>query len=610
MAQFLRRQVAVKETAGVQRDQWPVVIPLSQISIDLLAVSWKSLSLLDATGDPVPFQVDRFGHNGFGRTDELVFQVDLHPNEEKVLTLSYFPQGHELLTTGGSDLAVRREGERVFIENGLFLWELSEAENAEVRIKTADGPSPSWNARTFTLGGATRGDAHTVDRRHRVRIPGGHILTTGGVRSMVDVDYDDVHFGASNDVRRRLIIYSGLPFVEKISTSMLGEDRIMMATLVGKFGSRSLAHMTTCGATGITTLTYPRRIPVKAGPARLNPLGACNRLSSSPTQQLGCIEGFTWGAVWNPHTGVGKAEIARSADVTGFLARWEPDPRHPDNDDGPATDRVLGDFEFVCTSQRTFHHFQVFLDLQRTGEVAPYLDHLTRAIANPVSVHMGIEALCDTEGPLSLAPPQILCDLTGGEGEFDVALPLGKAPEALALTATGDVADHLNLPDTTGPLSGGDRCDITVHDRQTVPAGVTTGAINLTVNGQHTLSVPITLLKSERPPRGDIVYGPILPTGLDPIQFQIHASADTWLDRVEIIWQREGEDRFVDEHVIGPHLHEADTVFEIPAQRPGTRIRCTINVSDIHGRIAGLVVPLDVLDATLDCPSVAYVDQE
>ena len=600
MAQHYRRQITVQETAGLARHRWPVVITLDEITPDVNAVNWRSISLTDTGGQAVPFQVDRFRRTGYSPDDEITFQVNIDANERKTFLLAYDSFGPEVLATTDTDLSVSRDGDRLIIENRYFLWELTDGEDAEVRVKTDNGPGPSWGARTMTLAQRPQcGRQH----RPRTRLAGCEVETAGPVRAIVDLHYDDVHFDGNNDVLRRLIVYSDWPFVEKVSTSVLGEDHILMATLAGKLGPRALADMTYCGADRSYVINDPRRVPVVAMPVRSTLLGPPRRGGLAAPGNLGQIEGFTWGAVWSPETLLGKAEIARAEDVTDFICQWEPLA-------DPPLDRVLADFGFACGQRRTFQHFQVFLDLHQTPDAHAHLNRLTQSIARPLDVTVGIEALCDSDSPLAIAPSEIICDLTGGSGEFDVALPFGKTPGSLVLDVTGALVGHLDLPDTTGPFSPGDRCRIGMTDQDAIPAGVIAGTVELTINDQHALSVPVTLIKSEHPPHGDVLYGPVLPTGLDAIRFTIHASAETWLDRVEIAWQRDGEDRFTDEYIFGPKQTEAEATFEIPPQRPGCDIRCTVSISDIHGRIGGLALPLHVLDATLDCTPVTYAGEE
>ncbi len=605
MAQHYRRQITVQETAGLARHRWPVVITLDEIARDVNAVNWRSISLTDADGRAVPYQVDRFRRTGYSPDDEIAFQINIDANERKTLLLAYDSFGPEVLATTDTDLSVSRDGDRLIIENRYFLWELTDGENAEVRVKAADGPGPSWNARTVTLAGdgARLGECEGCGRA-RTRLATCEVMTAGPVRAIVDLHYDNAHCERNTDVLRRLIVCADWPFVEKVSTSVLGEDHIVMATLAGKLGPRALADMTYCGADRTYAVSYPRHVPRVAPVMRETPMGPPQRHGPDGAQHLGQVEGYTWGAIWNPDTGFGKAEIARADTVAGFTCRWEPAPTHS------ATDRALADFAFACGRDRTFQHFQVFLDLNQTPDIHAYLNRLTQSVAHPLNVTVGIEALADTDSPLAIAPSEIICDLTGGSGEFDVALPIGKTPGSLVLHATGDLPDYLDLPDTTGPFGPGDRCRIGIADRDATPAGVISGTVDLTINDKHGLSVPVTLIKSEHPPHGEVLYGPVLPTGLDPIRFEIHATAETWLERVEITWQRNGQDRFTDEYIFGPKQHEAEATFEIPPQRPGSDIRCTISISDVHGRVGGLALPLHVLDATLDCTPVTYVGED
>jgi|GEM_PF-6674044 len=619
MSQFHRRQIVLEETAGVERVRWPIVIRLAQIAKDIAAVNWTSLRLTDSAGQPLAVQVDRLsGHDGYDADDEIAFQVDLQPNEQRDVYVVYDEPASETLTTIESDLAVRHDNGRVIVENSRFLWELTDGEPAEVRIKTADGPSESWTARTYTQAGGGSAtapwDEHFQGRRRLVRVADCQVVAVGPVRAVIDLHYDDVHFESNNDVRRRLIVYSDSPLIEKVSTSVLGENTILLATLVGKLGELTLAEGTVCGLGRSLAITYPRSVAARPDRPRDHELGFYKSPWPAPRDLLGRIDGVTWGAVWNSDSKLGKGEIACADDVADFVFSWEQGAFHPGGSPAyhaahPATDRVLADFEFLCTANRTFRHYAVMLDLSADGDAGALMDRLTKAIANPISVTVDVEELCDDTSALIVAPSQIICDLSAGAHEFDVALPPDKAPDSMALSATGELDGLLELPDLTGPLVPGERCLINVHDPDAVPAGVHTGTVELTVNNQRTLSVPVTLLKADRPPHGEIRYGPVLPTALDAIRIDVRAHADTWLTHVALDWWCDGQ-RFTQTHTVPPHQSEAEASFEIPPQRPGEDVRYTITVGDVHGKTAGLHQTLTIVDAVLDCPPQVYADDD
>jgi len=269
MPHLIRRQVVVEETAGIDRSHCPICIKLSQLTHDPAAINWKSLTLTDADGQTVRFQFDRLSRqNVYALDDEIVFQIAMKANETRRLALTYGSQAVTMAAVGASDLTVTRQGGRVVVENARFIWELTDSERAEVRVKTAGGTSESFEARTFIRAGdgtpLAPWDDHAKGRRHLVRVAGCEVVAAGPIRATIDVYYDDVHFANNNDVVRRLVFYSGCPMMEKFTTSTLGEDRIVAATMIAKMGELSLAQSAWCGSDGSAAVNYPCVVPAEA----------------------------------------------------------------------------------------------------------------------------------------------------------------------------------------------------------------------------------------------------------------------------------------------------------------------------------------------------------
>lgn len=395
-------KIIIKDTTGIARQNWPVAIRLCDLTENISSINWEIVFLKDNHGNIIPHQIDQLHHlNDKYFDDELVFLIDLKPFEKQELVLCSDSSRNNKNSDVKTDLSFKKTNERGIVENEIFSWELRDAEEADFRLKTDKNLCESWQVRTWTWAGtgheAPLHDFHYRHRRLLNEVRDFEILSSGSVRIIARVFYDFIHYEENLDVERILIIYSHSPVVEKISTSLSGEPGIVLATMQAKMGSRTVADGFLCGGYSFP-VTYPRIFPKQPEkiPVLIDPdmNFECISTQFNPTYQhtasyrvLNDIDGLTWGAIWNPESGQGKAEIARIDDVSGYITGWEQDRvgarRHP------RTNRSFGDFLFACTNNRTFRHYTVFFNQKDNKDhQLTWLDNFTKSLANPVSVEI------------------------------------------------------------------------------------------------------------------------------------------------------------------------------------------------------------------------------
>jgi len=624
-----RRKIILEEKAGIEREHWPVIIKLSKISGNVPSINWDSIRLIDDEGNLIPCQVDDIdGVPGFTEGDELVFQVNMSQRERKELYLYYGTDPNEKEVSYESDLSVVRRKGRVLVENSKFRWELTDTEDAELRLKTSSGISDSWEARIWTWAGgghkAPIHDVHYQNRRLLNNVKNCRVISVGPVRAIIQLYYDFLHFEDNLDVERTLIIYSNLPIVEKISTSKSGESSIILATILGKMGPLTLADGSYCGSSSIFPVHYPRTIPKEKTDISISyeknmlfePVSSTFAFPDSTIkpryEPLKSIDGYTWGAVWNPYSRQGKAEIAEIKDVKGFFLGWEWDREFlPPPSYHPLTDRVFGDFLFACTKNRTFKHYTFFFTTDKFDDPRVQIEKITKLIANPISVSLSEEELCDPSGKITVSPSRIIFDLSDADEVKYVNLrmtPINPI-KSLSFEAPEGMENVFILPKPILQINQPIKIKIGVKDVPELKHGVSYGKLRLIVDKSKEFYLPFVIRKSGKAPKVEVLRKPQQPIELDPVKVELKASSKIGIKKVlfEYGW---GKKHFKKERIFEPEPEEVKCEFIIPPQRPARKVWYRVEVTDIHGKTSGFKDKYDVLDVKLLCPLNAYIGEK
>jgi len=389
-------------------------VKLKDIFADFDTINWESIQLIDPPDKLIAFQLDDIdGISGYSADDELVFVIDLQAHEKKEIFIYYGSENKKTQVSFDSDLKVSEDSGNLWVENVFFKWDLSNAEESEFMLKNGNDIGDSWESRIWTYAGqghnkiAPRHDFHYQRRRFLHEVENCKVISVGSVRVIIEIFYNFIHFEENLNVKRTLIISSNSPVIEKLSTSLSGEPGIVLATMISKMGPLTLADGTFCGNLAIFPVNSPRIYPKIANDTPLlfepemnfQPISTHHDTASNATaahKTIHDIDGLSWGAVWNPRTGQGKAEIAEIDDVSGFFLGWEQD--RDASSIHPLTDRVFADFVFCCNSKRSFRHYSSFFILD-PEEQTPHtmMNNLTKSIANPVTILICDEELADKE---------------------------------------------------------------------------------------------------------------------------------------------------------------------------------------------------------------------